>query len=196
MSAGLPHLTSADRLWRCGARRAQRLWQQLHDLGRERPASARAGQLPRAAIDVQRPNFGRGHATDAAQHAVRRDERSAHLGWWHLLATAILRDVSPSTALTQPFFWLRFVVVRISELSLFASRAVAPIHAIRRCGELGIMILHDFMLSWYPNIPYPAYPAYRARIKAEVKEKLTDLAVRIRTLTPAAEHSLSFRASF
>jgi hypothetical protein len=41
------------------------------------------------------------------------------------------------------------------------------------------MILHDFMLSWYPNIPYPAYPAYRARIKAEVKEKLTDLAVRI-----------------
>ena len=104
--------------------------------------------------------------------------------------------MSPSTALTQPFFWLRFVVVRISELSLFASRAVAPIHAIRRCDELGIMILHDFMLSWYPNIPYPAYPAYRARIKAEVKEKLTDLAVRIRTLTPAAEHSLTFRASF
>ncbi len=45
-----------------------------------------------------------------------------------------------------------------------------------RCDELGIMILHDFMLSWYPNIPYPAYPAYRARIQAEVAQKLTDLA--------------------
>jgi beta-galactosidase/beta-glucuronidase len=38
------------------------------------------------------------------------------------------------------------------------------------------MILHDFMLSWYPNIPYPAYPAYRERIQAEVKQKLTALA--------------------
>ena len=45
-----------------------------------------------------------------------------------------------------------------------------------RCDELGIMILHDFMLSWYPNIPYPAYPVYRERIQAEVKQKLTDLA--------------------
>ena len=25
------------------------------------------------------------------------------------------------------------------------------------CDELGIMLLHDFMLSWYPNIPYPAF---------------------------------------
>lgn len=32
------------------------------------------------------------------------------------------------------------------------------------------------MLSWYPNIPYPAYPAYRERIQAEVKQKLTALA--------------------
>ena len=38
------------------------------------------------------------------------------------------------------------------------------------------MILHDFMLSWYPNIPYPAYPAYRERIQAEVNQKLTALA--------------------
>ena len=43
------------------------------------------------------------------------------------------------------------------------------------CDELGIMLLHDFMLSWYPNIPYPAYPAYRVRIEHEVRQKLTDL---------------------
>lgn len=44
------------------------------------------------------------------------------------------------------------------------------------CDELGILLLHDFMLSWYPNNPYPAYPAYRARIAHEVQQKLTDLA--------------------
>ena len=38
------------------------------------------------------------------------------------------------------------------------------------------MLLHDFMLSWYPNVPYPAYPAYRTRIELEVQQKLTDLA--------------------
>ena len=44
------------------------------------------------------------------------------------------------------------------------------------CDELGIMLLHDFMLSWYPNVPYPAFPAYRARIAREVQQKVTDLA--------------------
>ena len=28
----------------------------------------------------------------------------------------------------------------------------------------------------YPNIPYPAFPAYRERISTEVQQKLTDLA--------------------
>ena len=44
------------------------------------------------------------------------------------------------------------------------------------CDRLGVMLMHDFMLSWYPNIPYPAFPAYRARIKAEVTQRLTSLA--------------------
>lgn len=44
------------------------------------------------------------------------------------------------------------------------------------CDQLGIMLMHDFMLSWYPNVPYPAYPQYRARIRREVQQKLTELA--------------------
>jgi beta-mannosidase len=41
---------------------------------------------------------------------------------------------------------------------------------------LGVMLSHDFMLTWYPNIPYPAYAAFKARIKAEVVENVGRLA--------------------
>jgi len=42
--------------------------------------------------------------------------------------------------------------------------------------QLGVMVMHDFMLSWYPNVPYPAFPAFRARVAAEVRQQLTVLA--------------------
>jgi beta-galactosidase/beta-glucuronidase len=39
--------------------------------------------------------------------------------------------------------------------------------------QAGVMLLHDFMLSWYPGNPYPAFSAFRDRLVAEVTQKVT-----------------------
>jgi beta-mannosidase len=72
---------------------------------------------------------------------------------------------------------------------LLRSTAAANMNALRVWGggnylppqfydmadEEGIMLLHDAMLSWYPGNPYPAFPAFRARLVAEVSQKVADI---------------------
>jgi len=40
----------------------------------------------------------------------------------------------------------------------------------------GILILHDYMLTWYPNVPYPAFPEFTERIVEETTHVVTALA--------------------
>ena len=40
----------------------------------------------------------------------------------------------------------------------------------------GVLLLHDVALTWYPNVPYPAFPAFRERIHAETREQASALA--------------------
>eukprot|EP00040_Diaphanoeca_grandis_P044335 m.11989 g.11989 ORF g.11989 m.11989 type:complete len:1111 (+) comp9093_c0_seq1:65-3397(+) len=41
--------------------------------------------------------------------------------------------------------------------------------------EAGILLMHDFMLTWYPGNPYPADPIFLQRIADEVEQKVVEL---------------------
>ena len=64
----------------------------------------------------------------------------------------------------------------MNALRVWGGGTFLPPFFYEEADRLGIMLLHDFMFTWYPNIPYPAFPEYRERIRTEVEQRLTALA--------------------
>lgn len=48
---------------------------------------------------------------------------------------------------------LSVVAGGMNALRIWGGGTFLPPRFYETCDELGIMVLHDFMLSWYPNIP-------------------------------------------
>lgn len=63
----------------------------------------------------------------------------------------------------------------MNALRVWGGGTFLPTAFMEEADRIGIMLLHDFMLSWYPGNPYPAYPAFRERITVEATQQFKRL---------------------
>jgi beta-mannosidase len=67
------------------------------------------------------------------------------------------------------------IAANMNMIRIWGGGIYQPTAFYEACDRLGIMLFHDFMFSWYPNVPYPAFKTFLKRVKDEITEKTLDL---------------------
>lgn len=68
------------------------------------------------------------------------------------------------------------IAANMNALRIWGGGDFLPPYFYDLADSYGILILHDYMLSWYPNVPYPAFPEFTDRILKETTQVVSSLA--------------------